>query len=92
MAQELGYPTLIALSKMIEGNKKQYYEMLAISNQHNEITEWITYFANVVLDAQAETQRWVEFLIAKAKFFDRFDGEFNQRQEKAIIRLFGAGP
>ncbi|NET71457.1 MAG: Fic family protein [Sphaerospermopsis sp. SIO1G2] len=92
LAQELGYPTLIALSKTIESNKKHYYEMLATSNQHNEITEWVVYFANVILDAQTETQRWVEFLIAKAKFFDRFDGQFNKRQEKAIIRLFEAGP
>ena len=40
------------------------------------------------LDALAHTQQGVEFLIAKARFSDRLRGQLNDRQEKAIERIF----
>lgn len=92
LAIGLGYPSLIALSSIIEKDKKRYYEMLEKSNKHMQVTQWVDYFANVILDAQAETLRHIEFLINKAKFFDHFRGQFNARQEKVILRLFEAGP
>jgi Fic family protein len=92
LAQTLGYPTLIALSSQIERGRKRYYAMLEQSNKHNEVSEWIAYFAALILDAQAETLRHVEFLISKTKFFDRFRDQLNERQKKVIIRLFAAGP
>lgn len=92
LAEHLGHPTLISLSSVIEKNKKRYYDMLELSNKNIEITEWIKYFANVILDAQSETQSHVEFLIEKTKFFDKFKEILNKRQKKAIMRLFDAGP
>lgn len=92
LAKALGYPTLIALSKQIEKGKKRYYDMLEKANKQNEVTEWINYFANVILDAQTDTEQRVKFLISKTKFFDRFKGQLNDRQEKVILRLFEAGP
>jgi Fic family protein len=92
LAQALGYPTLIALSSQIEGYRKRYYEMLEQSNKNNEVTEWIAYFAALILDAQRQTLRHVEFLISKTKFFDHFRSQLNERQKKAILRLFEAGP
>lgn len=91
LAQALGQPTLIALSSLIERDKKRYYNMLEKANKKNEVTQWVSYFANVILQAQSQTLRQVEFLIAKTKFFDRFRGQFNERQEKVILRLFEAG-
>jgi Fic family protein len=92
LAQALGYPTLIAISSLIERDKNSYYNMLEQANKHNEVTKWVHYFANIILQAQAETLRRVEFLIAKTKFFDHFRGQLNERQEKVILRLFAAGP
>ncbi len=66
--------------------------MLEHSNRRNEITEWLVYFAKTVLDAQEYSQRMLDFLIAKTKFFDRFRGQFNERQEKVIARMFREGP
>ena len=34
----------------------------------------------------------IEFLISKARFYDRFRGVFNERQDKVIARLFREGP
>ncbi len=92
LAQYLGQPTLIALAHTIERNKKEYYAALAQTNHDNEITNWLKYFAETVLAAQARTVSRIEFLIAKTKFYDRFRGAFNERQEKVIARLFQAGP
>jgi Fic family protein len=33
----------------------------------------------------------VEFLIGKARFFDRFGNHLNSRQEKALLRIFREG-
>jgi Fic family protein len=92
LSQALGSPTLIALSQTIQSGRKAYYDKLEQSNKHNEITGWLVYFAETILQAQAYTQRIIDFVIAKMKFLDRYRGRFNERQEKAILRLFRAGP
>jgi len=92
LAEGLGKPALIALSAAIQRNRKGYYEMLERSNKRNEITEWLVYFAETVLEAQAESQRWVEFLIEKTRLIDRLRGKWNERQEKVILRMAREGP
>jgi Fic family protein len=92
LAQCLGQPTLIVLAHTIERNKREYYSALARANRDNEITDWLVYFAGTVLEAQARTVSRIEFLIAKAKFYDRHRGAFNERQEKVIARLLREGP
>ena len=76
----------------IERNKKKYYSALEAANHDNEITNWLVYFAETVLEAEARTIGRIDFLIEKAKFYDRLRGVFNERQEKVIARLFREGP
>ena len=45
----------------------------------------------MVLEAQANTQKRIEFIIYKAKLYDRLRGKLNARQEKVIERMFRAG-
>jgi Fic family protein len=92
LSECLGQPVLIALSQTIQNNKKAYYSMLETSNKDNEITEWLRYFADTLLEAQSETQVLIDFVIEKARFFDKFRGEINARQEKVIARMFREGP
>jgi len=49
------------------------------------------YFAQTILDAQEYSLQLIGFLIAKTRFFDRLKGQFNERQEKAISRMFREG-
>jgi Fic family protein len=91
LAQNLGQPSLIALAYTIERDRKAYYEMLERSNKGNEITQWLTYFAETILQAQHNTILRVDFYIAKAKLYDRLRGQLNPRQEKAIARMFREG-
>jgi len=91
LAQSQGTPTLISLSHAILQQKKNYYAILEQSNRSNEITQYLIYFCNTVLDAQNYTQRMLNFLVEKAKFYDRIKGQLNARQEKAIARVFREG-
>jgi Fic family protein len=91
LSQALGQPTLIALSQTIQKNRKSYYEALQRSSRDNEITAWLVYFADTVLQAQNTTQRMIDFLIQKTKLYDRVKGQLNQRQEKAVARIFREG-
>ncbi|MGB7947826.1 MAG: Fic family protein [Candidatus Binatia bacterium] len=91
LSQALGQSTFIALSQIIQRSRKAYYEALQRSSFDNEITEWLVYFADTVLEAQNTTQRMIDFLIQKTKLYDRYKGQLNERQEKAIARIFREG-
>ncbi len=91
LAQNLGHPSLIALSYTIERKRKDYYAALERNNKGIEITHWLAYFARTILEAQTNTLARVEFYIAKARFYERFRGQFNERQAKVIARVFREG-
>ncbi len=52
LSECLGNPTLIALSQTIQSHRKDYYRALELNNQKNEITHWLVYFAETILNAQ----------------------------------------
>ncbi|MBN4060308.1 Fic family protein [Planctomycetaceae bacterium AH-315-I19] len=92
LAQSLGRPTLTALAATILARRRSYYDALEASNKHNEITNWLAWFAGIALEAQQRTQAQVEFLIDKTRLLDRLRGELNNRQEKALLRVMEEGP
>jgi Fic family protein len=87
----IGQPSLIALAYTIERKCKDYYAALERNNKENRITGWLTYFANTVLEAQNNTLKRVDFYVGKAKFYEKFRGKLNERQEKVIARMFRNG-
>jgi Fic family protein len=91
LAQNLGHPTLIALAYTIERARKAYYTALERNNKDIGIADWLTYFAKTILDAQSNTIKRLDFYVAKAKLYEKLRGQLNERQEKAIARMFRAG-
>jgi Fic family protein len=91
LAQALEKPTLIALSQVIQDNRKAYYDELERQNKHNSIDGWLTYFSAVILEAQRFSIAQIEFVIAKAKCLEQHRNRFNARQLKAMLRIFEAG-
>lgn len=91
LSQAIGQPSLIALSQVIQRKRVAYYDALEAANKHNEITAWLTYFAQTILDAQAHSLALVDFLVAKTKFYDRFRDRLNERQSRVIARMFREG-
>ncbi len=92
LAQGFGQPTLTALAATILARRKSYYEALEAANKQNEITAWLAWFSGVTIEAQRRTIALAEFLIDKTKMLNRLKGDLNERQEKAILRMFREGP
>ena len=91
LSQSLGQPVLIALSQVIEKQRKTYYDILERSNKDNAVDEWVDYFAAIILNAQDYTQRMVDFLVEKTQLYDSVRGQLNARQEKVLARMFREG-
>lgn len=83
---------MLSLSETIESNKKAYYDSLKKAQRSNEITDWLHYFVETILAAQAQTEKLIDFTLQKAKFFDRYRDRFNERQRKVINRMLEEGP
>ena len=92
LAQSLGQPSLIMLAATILGRRARYYAALEAANKSNEITEWLAWFAGITIEAQRRTIAFIEFLIDKTRLLDRLRGQLNERQEKALLRMFREGP
>jgi Fic family protein len=92
LSQTVGRPILLSLSQTIEADKKAYYAALEKAQRNNEITNWINYFVDTTLKAQKHAIEIIDFILKKAKFFDRFKEQLTERQTKAINKIFEAGP
>ncbi|MEZ4987963.1 MAG: Fic family protein [Saprospiraceae bacterium] len=91
LSQGLGRPVLLALSHTIERNKKDYYTALHQNSSDLDITPWLRYFSETVLQAQQYAQQTVDFVISKGQFYTRFAALLNERQHKVVARIFQEG-
>lgn len=66
--------------------------MLELKNKNSEITDWLIYFAQTVLEAQIYSLEIIDFLIEKTKFYDRAKDSLNEGQDKVITCMFREGP
>lgn len=91
LSQGVERPVLIAVSKVLEKRKKEYYAALERCNKTLEVQHWVEFFADVVLQAQEESMNLLYFLIEKAKMLTKLSGQLNERQEKVLLRMFAEG-
>ena len=92
LAQSLGEPTLIALSRAIILRQTAYYAALESAGRSLDVTDWLLWFAETVLEGQSWSERRLIRLIEQTQMFDRLRGRLNPRQEKALLRLFREEP
>lgn len=92
LSQGVGRPTLIAVSKIFEKRKKEYYSALEECNRTLEVEHWVEFFTNVVLQAQKESMSLLFFLIEKSRMLMSLADQLNPRQEKVLLRMFEEGP
>jgi len=93
LSQELGHPALLSLSTTIQGRRQDYYDALSRGSQRSlDITEWLVWFTGLVLDSQRQAKEQIAYVISKARFWDIHGDELNERQAKALGRMFREGP
>lgn len=91
LSQGVGSPILIAVSRVLEKRKKEYYSELEKCNRTLKIQDWIEFFANVILEAQEEAMKLLDFIIKKSQMLRELSDQINPRQEKALLRMFAEG-
>lgn len=84
-------PILISISSTIEQNKKEYYNSLKKAQRSLEITDWIFYFSKTILQSHKNTKQIIQFTLQKVNFLDTYKNRINERQNKAILKMFEAG-
>lgn len=92
LAQGLGRPVVLSLSGAIETERHDYYDALKRAQRSTEVTPWIQWFVGLVERAQHQAGERIGFVLAKEKFFRRFEDQLNPRQLKVVRRMFEAGP
>lgn len=91
LSQGLRSPALFSISQIIEADKKAYYSALETAQQSNEITDWLVYFIEVVNQAVEAAKLEISFTVQKGRFYQSFQSNLNERQLKAINRMFESG-
>jgi len=91
LSQGFGYPVMLSLSQAIEAEKKAYYAALHAASKSNELTPWIRYFVNMIVNAQSYVEKQIDFIFKKTRFFDVFKDVLNERQMKVVKRIMQSG-
>ncbi len=93
LSQELKAPAILSLSTAIERQRSGYYDALSRASRGGmDVTEWLAWFTDLVLEAQAEARQRIDFTLAKIRLWDRHEKLMNERQAKAIHRMLRDGP
>jgi Fic family protein len=92
LAQGLSDPVLTAVAGTLLKHRKQYYGAMEAASRDLEVTDWLLWFAAKVIEAQRRSLTQVEFIIGKARLLERVRDKLNSRQQKAVLRMFAAGP
>jgi len=91
LSQGFGYPVILSLSTAIESDKKAYYDALHLASVSNEITPWLIYFLNIILQAQDITEKQINFVLQKNIFLEKYKPMLNERELKVIHRMLNEG-
>jgi len=92
LAQGLARPVLTGLAATFLRRQKEYYQALEAASRTLDITDWLVWFAAAVIEAQRRTEAQLAFVIDKVRLMWRVGQDLNPRQERALLRMFEAGP
>ncbi|WP_194768694.1 Fic family protein [Tamlana sp. I1] len=91
LSESLGRPLILSISTSIEKDKSAYYNALKTAQKSLDVSEWIYYFLQIILNAQKQTKTTIGFTLEKVKFLDRINPKLNERQQKVITKMLDSG-
>ena len=92
LAQGLNRPVLLSLSHAIQASKIRYYNELEAAQRSLDVTAWVLYFVEIILNAQIHAEFQISFVLETTRLFDSFASVLSDRQKKVIRRMREAGP
>ncbi len=93
LSQSLGRPTLACLATAIEETRKAYYKAFEDfdRNARLDMNGFAEYFTTAIVRSQEIALAEVAFVLDKSRFFDLHRDSMNERQFKALERMFTVG-
>lgn len=91
LSQGIGSPTMFSISKEIDKDKKAYYAALKQGQRTLDLTHWLSYFTQLIINAQQDALNETLFTLKTSRFFDTYKAQLNKRQQKVIKRMLDAG-
>lgn len=92
LSQHLRVPVLFSVSAAIEQNRQLYYNQLQKAQRTLDLTDFLIYFMDLLAQALDLAKAMMEFTLRKRRFLERFGADMNERQLKAVSKMFDAGP
>ncbi len=93
LSQEMGSGVLLSLSSVIEQRRQEYYAALKLASScaSTDITGWLEWWTQCVLDAQIEARNQFRCLVRRKQFWSAFREQVNSRQEKVLTHMLHEG-
>ena len=93
LSQALDRPTLACLATAIDETRKPYYKAFERfdRNERLDMNGFADYFTDAIVRAQEIARAEIGFILEKSRFFDRHRDAMNERQSKAMERMFREG-
>lgn len=78
-----------SMSAQIQANRNKYYEILETTQRGSlDITEWLLWFLNCLLNSMFQTDETITKTLVRAKFWNTHKNtDFNARQQKVLQLL-----
>ncbi len=92
LAQGIGESLMITISHIIERDKNAYYTAIKHAQTTLEINDWLVYFAQLLIDTLQYSLEVLHHAVRKMHFYDTFTTQLNERQIKALNKMWDAGP
>ncbi len=81
-----------SISHAIEANRKNYYAALQDSQTTLDISAWMVYYSNSLLQAVDYANTIIEFTIQKHRYYQQFSEALTEEEAKAVGKMFEPGP
>ena len=92
LSKGIGFAVPFSLSSYFAEHQDGYYDALNEASSSLDLTNWLLYFLDAIYEAMKNAFVQIDFLLVKTRFFDEYTDRINDRQTKAMRRLFDAGP
>lgn len=92
LSQGFQDPVMTVLASVLLKRRKAYYAALNQASKTLNITNWLLWFASIVIEAQRSTLSYTDFIVKKAKLLEQLHNKLNSRQEKVLLRILKEGP
>ena len=89
-----------SMSRVIQSDKTSYYNALQTAQFYEphaaqnalDVTPFVSWFTETMNQAIDQSAEWAHHINRRNRYFEKFSGQLNARQEKALKELFERGP